>query len=198
MHLICLCILLQFWSSNTFAFNCDTDDYENEDYCYSTPDDDQPLLQRQRRAVNFYQTGKKVQNDMSRTLDQIFGSNYNKRIRPNYGGKPVLVDLNLSIRSIVSISKLLSKKILLKIQLQGPVSEKKQDYYVDCYFRQSWYDTRLIFNETGGITALPMNWQFLNKIWKPDTFFVNGKKSKMHKITVPNKFLRIAPDGKGT
>jgi gamma-aminobutyric acid receptor subunit alpha len=41
-----------------------------------------------------------------------------------------------------------------------------------------------------------MNWQFLNKIWKPDTFFVNGKKSKIHKITVPNKFLRITPDGK--
>ena len=40
-----------------------------------------------------------------------------------------------------------------------------------------------------------MNWQFLNKIWKPDTFFVNGKKSKMHKITVPNKFLRITPNG---
>ena len=101
MHLICLCILLQFWSSNTFAFNCDnTDDYDNEEYCFT--DDDQALLQRQRRAVNFYQTGKKVQNDMSRTLDQIFGSNYNKRIRPDYGGKPVLVDLNLSIRSIVS------------------------------------------------------------------------------------------------
>ena len=100
MHLICLCILLQFWSSNTFAFNCDTDDYDNEEYCFA--DDDQALLQRQRRAVNFYQTGKKVQNDMSRTLDQIFGSNYNKRIRPDYGGKPVLVDLNLSIRSIVS------------------------------------------------------------------------------------------------
>ena len=40
-----------------------------------------------------------------------------------------------------------------------------------------------------------MNWQSLNTIWKPDTFFVNGKKSKMHKITVPNKFLRITPDG---
>ena len=76
------------------------------------------------------------------------------------------------------------------------MSEKKQDYYVDCYFRQSWYDQRLVFNKTGGISELPMNWQFLNKIWKPDTFFVNGKKSKMHKITVPNKFLRIAPDGK--
>ena len=117
MHLICLCILLQFWSSNTFAFNCDTDDYDNEEYCFT--DDDQALLQRQRRAVNFYQTGKKVQNDMSRTLDQIFGSNYNKRIRPDYGGKPVLVDLNLSIRSIVSYNfdnKFVFQKFNFRVQ----------------------------------------------------------------------------------
>ena len=106
----------------------------------------------------------------------ILGPNYNKRIRPSYGGKPVLVDLNLSIRAI------------------GPINELKQDYNIDCYFRQSWYDDRLIFNSTG-VKSLPLNWQFINKIWKPDTFFVNGKKSKMHKITVPNKFLRISPDG---
>ena len=79
---------------------------------------------------------------------------------------------------------------------KGPVDEKKQDFYIDCYFRQSWKDDRLIFNSSKGVTELPMNWQFLNRIWKPDTFFVNGKKSKMHKITVPNKFLRITPDGR--
>ena len=76
------------------------------------------------------------------------------------------------------------------------MNEKKQDFYIDCYFRQSWFDNRLIFNTSKGVTELPMNWQFLNKIWKPDTFFINGKKSKMHKITVPNKFLRITPDGR--
>ena len=43
-----------------------------------------------------------VQSEMSKTLDQLLGPNYNKRIRPNYGGPPVLVELNLSIRSIVS------------------------------------------------------------------------------------------------
>ena len=74
------------------------------------------------------------------------------------------------------------------------MDEKKQDYFIDCYFRQSWRDNRLVFNTTG-VKSLPLNWQFLNKIWKPDTFFVNGKKSKMHKITVPNKFLRITPNG---
>ncbi len=29
----------------------------------------------------------------------------------------------------------------------------------------------------------------------PDTFFVNGGKSKLHKITVPNRFSRLQPDG---
>ena len=84
-------------------------------------------------------------------------------------------------------------KIIIFLKI-GPVDEKKQDYFIDCYFRQSWRDNRLVFNTTG-VKSLPLNWQFLNKIWKPDTFFVNGKKSKMHKITVPNKFLRITPNG---
>ena len=35
-----------------------------------------------------------------------------------------------------------------------------------------------------GVTELPLNWKLLPKLWKPDTFFVNGKKSKLHKITV--------------
>ena len=138
---------------------------------------DEKFLRRERRAaVNFYRTGQGLQTEMSSTLNELLGPNYNKRIRPSYGGKPVLVDLNLSIRAI------------------GPINELKQDYNIDCYFRQSWYDDRLIFNSTG-VKSLPLNWQFINKIWKPDTFFVNGKKSKMHKITVPNKFLRISPDG---
>ena len=67
---------------------------------------DQKVLIRERRAaVNFYQTGHKVQEEMSKTLDQLLGPNYNKRIRPNYGGPPVLVELNLSVRSIVSIHR---------------------------------------------------------------------------------------------
>ncbi len=40
-----------------------------------------------------------------------------------------------------------------------------------------------------------MNWQFLYKIWRPDTYIVNGQKSYLHKMTVPNRFIRISPDG---
>ncbi len=37
------------------------------------------------------------------------------------------------------------------------------------------------------MNELVLNWAFLTKIWVPDTFFVNGKDSYLHKITVPNK-----------
>ena len=64
---------------------------------------DEEILSRERRsAVNFYRTGQKLQGEMSRTLNQLLGPNYNKRIRPSYGGPPVIVELNLSIRAIVS------------------------------------------------------------------------------------------------
>ncbi len=46
-----------------------------------------------------------------------------------------------------------------------------------------------------GVTQLVLNWAFLKKIWVPDTFLINGKKSYLHKITVPNQFVRIRPNG---
>ena len=113
------------------------------------------------------------------------------------GGPPVAVTINLSIRSM------------------GPVDEGRQAYSLDCYFRyrknqlqitqprrlqifplcrQSWMDNRLKFNATG-VDALALNWAFLSKIWVPDTYFINGKKSYLHKITVPNRFVRISANG---
>ena len=41
-----------------------------------------------------------------------------------------------------------------------------------------------------------MNWAFLDKIWRPDTYILNGKNSYLHKMTVPNRFIRISPTGK--
>ncbi|XP_040582726.1 gamma-aminobutyric acid receptor subunit gamma-2 isoform X3 [Lepeophtheirus salmonis] len=127
-------------------------------------------------SLNFYSTGKEVRDQIQVTLTKLLTS-YNRRIRPNFGGPPCKVIMNLLINSM------------------GPVDEKSQSYLVDAYFRQAWVDQRLSFNATSSVTELPLNWQILNKIWKPDTYFINGKKSKMHKITVPNRFLRISPDG---
>ena len=46
----------------------------------------------------------------------------------------------------------------------------------------------LLFSNSNGLS--------INRIWKPDTYFYNGKNAYMHTITVPNKFVRIRTDGK--
>ena len=92
------------------------------------------------------------------------------------GGGPVLVNVNLDIRSM------------------GPVDEMNEVYSLDCYFRQSWLDRRLSYS-TGGLDELALNWAFLAKIWVPDTFFVNEKIALFHSATTENQFLRIMHTG---
>ena len=64
---------------------------------------------------------------------------------------------------------------------------------MDCYFRQSWVDTRLQFDEHVNVLAVGVN--IMDRLWKPDTHFVNGKKSYLHTVSTPNKLLRIHPNG---
>ncbi|XP_067375210.1 gamma-aminobutyric acid receptor subunit alpha-2-like isoform X2 [Channa argus] len=67
------------------------------------------------------------------------------------------------------------------------------EYTIDVFFRQSWKDERLTFH--GPMNILPLNNLMASKIWTPDTFFHNGKKSVAHNMTMPNKLLRIKDDG---
>ena len=91
---------------------------------------------------------------------------------------------------------------LYVVRSMGPVDEMNEVYSLDCYFRQTWMDKRLRYTplpprslvprshcsyNTSGLQELALNWAFLAKIWVPDTFFVNGKASFLHKITVPNR-----------
>ncbi|XP_043913550.1 gamma-aminobutyric acid receptor subunit alpha-3-like [Protopterus annectens] len=67
------------------------------------------------------------------------------------------------------------------------------EYTIDVFFRQSWSDERLKF--VGPIKTLPLNNLLASKIWTPDTFFHNGKKSVAHNMTTPNKLLRLRDNG---
>lgn len=64
---------------------------------------------------------------------------------------------------------------------------------MDCYFRQSWVDRRLAYS---GRKNLALSIEMLRKIWKPDTYIFNGRKSYLHTITTPNKFVRLFPNGR--
>ena len=72
-----------------------------------------------------------------------------------------------------------------------------QSYSMDCYFRQSWVDRRLAYNVTENDKKnLALSIEMLRKIWKPDTYIYNGRKSYLHTITTPNKFMRLFPNGR--
>lgn len=68
-----------------------------------------------------------------------------------------------------------------------------QEYTMDMFFRQMWVDERLKFE--GPTEILRLNNRMVEKIWIPDTFFRNSKKSISHNMTTPNKLFRIMKNG---
>nr|XP_028600092.1 gamma-aminobutyric acid receptor subunit gamma-1 isoform X4 [Podarcis muralis] len=76
----------------------------------------------------------------------------------------------------------------------GPVDPINMEYTIDIIFAQTWYDSRLKFNST--MKVLMLNSNMVGKIWIPDTFFRNSRKSDAHWITTPNRLLRIWSDGR--
>ncbi|CAN8032809.1 unnamed protein product, partial [Ixodes persulcatus] len=117
------------------------------------------------------------QSDLALTsqLLETLLDNYDSTQRPWHGVRPTSVTANMLIRSM------------------GPISELDMEYSMDCYFRQRWTDQRLKFN--GTINPISLHIKMLERIWKPDTYFINGKGSYLHTITQPNKLLRIYRNG---
>ncbi|CAJ0580984.1 unnamed protein product, partial [Mesorhabditis spiculigera] len=120
---------------------------------------------------------------LSSILDRLTNRTvYDKRLRPRYGDKPVDVGITIHVSSI------------------SAVSEVDMDFTLDFYMRQNWQDPRLAFEplETGSgqkISSLTVGVDYMDKLWKPDTFFPNEKKSFFHTATTHNSFLRIDSDG---
>ncbi|VIO92725.1 Uncharacterized protein BM_BM5890 [Brugia malayi] len=121
-----------------------------------------------------------ISDILNRLVDK---STYDKRLRPKYGAEPVDVGITIHVSSI------------------SAVSEVDMDFTLDFYLRQTWQDPRLAFGDMyygyqkGKIESLTVGVDYLEKLWKPDTFFPNEKKSFFHTATTHNSFLRIDPDG---
>ncbi|XP_010281517.1 PREDICTED: gamma-aminobutyric acid receptor subunit alpha-5 [Phaethon lepturus] len=133
-------------------------------------------------SASFSQTptasGKEDANDnitiFTRILDGLLDG-YDNRLRPGLGERITQVKTDIYVTSF------------------GPVSDTEMEYTIDVFFRQSWKDERLRFK--GPMQRLPLNNLLASKIWTPDTFFHNGKKSIAHNMTTPNKLLRLEDDG---
>ncbi|XP_003747411.1 gamma-aminobutyric acid receptor subunit beta-like [Galendromus occidentalis] len=103
---------------------------------------------------------------------------YDIRLRPNFGGKPLYIGMDLLIASFDSIS------------------EVNMDYTITLYLNQYWVDERLAFSSSEqNSQELTLSGDFAEKIWVPDTFFANDKNSFLHDVTEKNKMVRLKSDG---
>ncbi|XP_078420700.1 gamma-aminobutyric acid receptor subunit alpha-4 [Cetorhinus maximus] len=112
--------------------------------------------------------------NFTRILDRLLDG-YDNRLRPGFGGAVTEVKTDIYVTSF------------------GPVSDVEMEYTMDVFFRQTWVDKRLKYD--GPIEILRLNNMMVTKVWTPDTFFRNGKKSISHNMTAPNKLFRIMQNG---
>ncbi|XP_053153311.1 gamma-aminobutyric acid receptor subunit alpha-6 isoform X1 [Hemicordylus capensis] len=123
--------------------------------------------------------GDLYSENISRILDKLLDG-YDNRLRPGFGGRG-------------SPGAVTEVKTDIYVTSFGPVSDVEMEYTMDVFFRQTWIDERLKFG--GPTEILRLNNLMVSKIWTPDTFFRNGKKSIAHNMTTPNKLFRIMQNG---
>uniref|UniRef100_A0A8D2PE63 Gamma-aminobutyric acid type A receptor subunit epsilon n=1 Tax=Zosterops lateralis melanops TaxID=1220523 RepID=A0A8D2PE63_ZOSLA len=134
--------------------------------CESTEEYDYDYLSINKTWVL---TPKAQETDATQILNSLL-KNYDNKLRPDIGSKHIAT-LHTPILPCLS-----------------------QEYTIDIFFAQTWYDRRLRFNST--LKALTLNTNMVSRIWIPDTFFRNSKRADSHWITTPNQLLRIWNDGK--
>ncbi|XP_078678315.1 gamma-aminobutyric acid receptor subunit beta-2-like isoform X2 [Branchiostoma floridae x Branchiostoma belcheri] len=104
--------------------------------------------------------------------------NYDRNIRPNFGGPPVRVGITMSIASIDSISMV------------------NLDYTITVLLRQFWKDPRLAQPWLKNVTRpMSLDGRLAEDLWVPDTFLTNAKEAFMHTVTTDNVLIRLYPDG---
>ncbi|XP_016001327.1 gamma-aminobutyric acid receptor subunit gamma-1 isoform X2 [Rousettus aegyptiacus] len=115
------------------------------------------------------------EGDITQILNSLL-QGYDNKLRPDIGVRPTVIETDIYVNSI------------------GPVDPINMEYTIDIIFAQTWFDSRLKFNST--MKVLMLNSNMVGKIWIPDTFFRNSRKSDAHWITTPNRLLRIWNDGR--
>uniref|UniRef100_A0A8C4H7I8 Gamma-aminobutyric acid receptor subunit gamma-3 n=1 Tax=Dicentrarchus labrax TaxID=13489 RepID=A0A8C4H7I8_DICLA len=126
-------------------------------------------------TVNQMLAPKSQDTDTTEILNNLL-KEYDKKLRPDIGVKPTVIDVDIFVNSI------------------GPVSSINMEYQIDIIFAQTWTDSRLRYNST--MKKLTLNSNMVGLIWLPDTIFRNSKNADSHWITMPNQLLRIWNDGK--
>ncbi|CAF0929281.1 unnamed protein product, partial [Didymodactylos carnosus] len=114
-------------------------------------------------------------NNLTCVLNNLL-INYNKKLRPNYDGQPLRVQIYMMIITL------------------GPIFEHDMSYTMNCFFRQIWVDQNLTLPQE--VSNISVSTKLLSAIWKPDTYFLNSHSSWLHSIPTANRLLRILENGR--
>ncbi|XP_068708924.1 gamma-aminobutyric acid receptor subunit beta-2-like isoform X1 [Montipora foliosa] len=111
--------------------------------------------------------------NLSRIINKSL-TGYDRKVRPNAGGPPVIV------------------KIEFKVISFGEIKEANMEYSMDIFMRQWWTDPRFKNNY-----SVPFNMAAdpTKLFWTLDTYFWNVKDAKYHYVTRENMRVKISPDG---
>ncbi|CAG0919643.1 unnamed protein product [Notodromas monacha] len=121
-----------------------------------------------------YEDEEQTASNFSHVLKGLM-SDYDARLRPNFGRGPLYVGMDIVIASFDSIS------------------EVNMDFTITMNLNQYWKDERLSFSSENEVFTLAGD--FSEKIWVPDTFFPNDKHSYLHDVTEKNKMVKLHGDG---
>uniref|UniRef100_A0A5S6QHG3 Neurotransmitter-gated ion-channel ligand-binding domain-containing protein n=1 Tax=Trichuris muris TaxID=70415 RepID=A0A5S6QHG3_TRIMR len=123
-----------------------------------------------------YKQGCAHDIDVVNQLVDFDKSGYNKHKLPKPDGMKVRVDT--WIQAITSIS------------------ESTQDFEVDLYINEMWEDPRLRFDHLNPCKPnMSLDNSLLEKLWTPNTCFINSKEAFIHQSPFTNIFLMIYNNG---
>ncbi|CAH3114154.1 unnamed protein product, partial [Porites lobata] len=116
-----------------------------------------------------------LMDDISAVITRVAKDETHRFIRPNARGPPITVQADVQIVYI------------------GGFQEVDMTFTLELFFRQYWRDDRLSHNLPERQITLPSD--AADRLWQPDTFFLNTKKGELHKLTSLNKVMVIQADG---
>jgi hypothetical protein len=120
---------------------------------------------------------------------------YNKhRIPTPSPGVPVPVKVEMWVQEVTQVSEITQDFQIGKIL--NSTAATTRHIYADLYINEFWDDPGLIFDDMRPCKQnLSLDHTVLNKIWKPNTCFINSKEAFIHKSPFENIFLMIFPNG---
>ncbi|XP_063853458.1 glycine receptor subunit alpha-2-like isoform X3 [Scylla paramamosain] len=130
-------------------------------------------------------------------LSEVIPENYDRLAPPKENGKPTFVYFHVTIMSIDSISESApDHNNNLEVYTDSTVAsydigntQSSGTFVADIFFAQSWRDHRLLLpsNMKKDYRLLELEW--LDKFWRPDSFFKNAREVKFQTMTVPNHYV---------